>query len=249
MTPIPLTVDLNADLAEDMTIDRQLLEKVTSANVACGAHAGDAVHMQNAVRWAKANGVRIGAHPSFPDRENFGRTAMEVPSENLRAHLRYQLGALQALCRAENVPLEYVKPHGALYNQAAKDAALAALIAEEVKAFDPALKLMGLSGSCLISEAQKIKLDTISEVFADRRYQADGSLVPRSRPNAQVESDAEAIAQVLQMVQQGTVTAVSGEHVPVSADSICLHGDGQHALDFAEKIRAALAAEKITVRA
>ncbi|MDH2997610.1 lactam utilization protein LamB [Pasteurellaceae bacterium LFhippo2] len=230
-------VDLNADLAEGMANDQAILQKVTSANIACGVHASDAVEIQKALRWAKEYGVRIGAHPSFPDRENFGRTVMQLADDELKAHLLYQLGALQALCVAEGVEIEYVKPHGALYNQAAKDIHLAQLIAETVKSFNPKLKLMGLSGSLLISEAEKVGLGTISEVFADRHYQADGSLVPRTQPNAQVESDEEAIAQVLQMVQQGTVTAVTGEVVPVRAESICLHGDGPHALEFARKLR------------
>ncbi|OOH92360.1 lactam utilization protein LamB [Pasteurellaceae bacterium 15-036681] len=230
-------VDLNADLAEGMENDQAILQKVTSANIACGVHAGNAVEIQKALRWAKEYNVRVGAHPSYPDRENFGRTVMQLSDDELKAHLLYQLGALQSLCVAEGVEIEYVKPHGALYNQAAKDAHLATLIAQTVKVFNPNLKLMGLSGSLLISEAEKVGLGTISEVFADRHYQVDGSLVPRTQPNAQVESDDEAIAQVLQMVKQGTVTAVTGEIVSVRAESICLHGDGPRALEFATKLR------------
>lgn len=235
-----LRVDLNADLAEGMANDQAILQKVTSVNIACGLHAGSAVEIQKALRWAKQYGVRVGAHPSFPDREDFGRRAMLLSDDELQAYLLYQLGALHALCLAEKVTMEYVKPHGALYNLAAEDAHLAKLIAKTVKTFNPHLKLMGLSNSFLISEAEQVGLETISEVFADRRYQAHGRLVPRSQPNAQIQSDEEAMAQVLQMVQQGSVTSITGEIVPVCAQSICLHGDGEQVLAFASKIRDAL---------
>lgn len=241
-------VDLNVDLAEGCGNDQRLLQLVTSANVACGIHAGDYNEMRKAILWAKENGVRIGAHPSFPDRENFGRTNMQLPAEELQACLRYQLGAIKALCDAENVLLQYVKPHGALYNQAAKDPDLATLIAKTIKAFDPNLKLMGLSGSIMLDVAKAQGLDVIAEVFADRRYLSDGSLVSRSRSDALVESDEDAIAQVLQMVEQQTVTSVEGVVVPIQADSICLHGDGTHAVEFAEKIRIALAERNIQVQ-
>lgn len=241
-------VDLNVDLAEGCGNDRRLLQLVTSANVACGLHAGDFNEMRKAIRWAKENQVQVGAHPSFPDRENFGRTNMQLPDEELKACLLYQLGAIKALCEAENVPLAYVKPHGALYNQAAKDEALATLIAQTLKTFDPMLKLMGLSGSLMLKVAEQQGLGVISEVFADRHYLADGSLVPRTRPDAMVESDDEAISQVLQMVLQGTVPSIDGGAVPIKADSICLHGDGEHAISFAEKICQALAEHNIQLK-
>ncbi|QIM64090.1 5-oxoprolinase subunit PxpA [Frederiksenia canicola] len=241
-------VDLNVDLAEGCGNDERLLQLVSSANVACGLHAGDYNEMRQAIHWAKENGVRVGAHPSFPDRENFGRTPMHLPDDELKACLRYQLGAVRALCQAENVPLHYVKPHGALYNQAAKDPALARLIAETVKGFDPNLKLMGLSGSLMLTVAAEVGLGVIAEVFADRHYLADGSLVPRTRPDALVESDEKAIAQVLQMVEQQAVTSVEGFTIPIQADSICLHGDGAHAVEFAEKIRIALAERHIQIQ-
>lgn len=241
-------VDLNVDLAEGYGNDEPLLQLVSSANVACGLHAGDYNEMRKAIVWAKANNVRIGAHPSFPDRENFGRTAMQLPDEMLKACLRYQLGAIKALCDAEEVSLSYVKPHGALYNQAAQDPALARLIAETVKGFDANLKLMGLSSSVMLTVAEDIGLEVIAEVFADRHYLADGSLVPRSRPDALVESDEQAIQQVLQMVEQQAVTSVEGLTIPIKADSICLHGDGAHAVEFAEKIREALAERHIHIQ-
>ncbi|KGQ57281.1 LamB/YcsF family protein [Gallibacterium anatis] len=238
-------VDLNVDLAEGCSNDQRLLQLVTSANVACGLHAGDFNEMRKAIRWAKENKVRIGAHPSFPDRENFGRTNMQLPDDELKACLLYQLGAVKALCDAEGVSLSYVKPHGALYNQAAKDESLAALIALTIKQFDPSLKLMGLSGSLMLKVAQQHGLGIISEVFADRHYLADGSLVPRSRADALVDNDEEAINQVLQMVLQGSVPTVDGQDVAIQADSICLHGDGEHAISFAEKIRKALTEKQI----
>lgn len=241
-------VDLNVDLAEGCGNDEQLLQLVTSANVCCGLHAGDYNEMRKAIAWAKANNVRVGAHPSFPDRENFGRTNMQLPDDELKACLFYQLGAAKALCDAANVPMEYVKPHGALYNMAAKDPHLATLIAETVKSVDPSLKLMGLSGSLMLTVAEQHGLATISEVFADRHYLADGSLVPRTRDDAMVESDDEAIAQVLQMVLEGTVPTVDGVNVAIKADSICLHGDGEHAVVFAERIRKALEEKGIKVQ-
>uniref|UniRef100_UPI0026EAA3CC LamB/YcsF family protein n=1 Tax=Conchiformibius steedae TaxID=153493 RepID=UPI0026EAA3CC len=160
-----------------------------------------------------------------------------------------QLGALDALCRAAGVEMAYVKPHGALYNQAAKDADLAEVIADTVHGFNPALKLMALSGSLLLQAGQGAGLGTISEVFADRRYQPDGTLVPRSRTDAQIDNNDEAVAQVLQMVTEGTVTATDGSRVPVCADSICLHGDGEHALVFADLIRQALHDKGIRISA
>lgn len=244
-----LTIDLNVDLAEGCGNDHQLLKLVSSANIACGLHAGDFNEMRNAILWAKENNVRIGAHPSFPDRENFGRTPMHLPDDVLETCLRYQLGAINALCEAENVALEYVKPHGALYNQAAKDPALAHLIAKTINAFNPNLKLMGLSGSLMLTTAEALGLSVIAEVFADRHYLADGSLVPRTRPDALVENEKEAITQVLQMVEQQTVTSVEGKIIPIQADSVCLHGDGQHAIAFAEKIRYALAQCNIQISA
>lgn len=233
-------VDLNVDLAEGCGNDHILLQLVTSANVACGLHAGDYHEMHRAILWAKQHNVRVGAHPSFPDRENFGRTPMTLADDELQACLLYQLGAIKALCQTHNVPLSYVKPHGALYNQAAKDEKLAILIAKIINRFDPNLKLMGLAGSIMLEAAKDQGLATISEVFADRHYLSDGSLVPRNQRNALIENDDEAINQVLQMVLHGTVTSVDGQTIAIKADSICLHGDGSHAITFAEKIRHAL---------
>ncbi|OOR99802.1 lactam utilization protein LamB [Haemophilus paracuniculus] len=242
-------VDLNADLAEGFAFDEALLGVVSSANIACGLHAGDAITIQNALTVAKRHGVRVGAHPSFPDRENFGRSEMQLPPQALKAHLLYQLGALQALCNNAGVPISYVKPHGALYNQASRDPELARLIAETVHQFNPNLKLMGLSGSLMLSVAEQVGLGTISEVFADRRYQPDGSLVPRSHPQAKIEDEQEAIEQVIQMITTQTATALDGSTINIKVESICLHGDNAHALLFAEKIRAELTTRGIEIRA
>ncbi|MBP2170354.1 UPF0271 protein [Erwinia toletana] len=242
-----MKVDLNADLGEGGGSDRQLLQLVTSANIACGFHAGDAQTMLQSVRWAMESGVAIGAHPGFPDRENFGRTAMQLPPETVYAQVIYQIGALKAITESEGGRLVHVKPHGMLYNQAALDTELAEAIARAVKAVDPTLILVGLANSELIRAAERLGLASRQEVFADRGYQADGTLVPRSQPAAMIESDQQAIEQTLSMVQHGKVRAVSGEEVAVRADSVCLHGDGAHALQFASRLREAFAAQQINV--
>lgn len=242
-----MKIDLNADLGEGSGSDQQLLQLVTSANIACGFHAGDAQTMLQSVRWALESGVAIGAHPSFPDRENFGRTAMQLPPETVYAQVVYQIGALKAIVESEGGKLVHVKPHGMLYNQAAVDSQLADAIARAVQAVDPSLILVGLANSELIGAAERLGLVARQEVFADRGYQADGTLVPRSQPGAIIESEQQAIEQTLNMVQHGKVLSISGEKVAVRADSVCLHGDGAHALAFARRLRAAFAEQHISV--
>ncbi|MES4611997.1 MAG: 5-oxoprolinase subunit PxpA [Ewingella sp.] len=244
-----LRVDLNADLGEGCDNDQALLQLVSSANIACGFHAGDAQTMLQSVRWALQYGVAIGAHPSFPDRENFGRTAMQLPPETVYAQVVYQLGALAAIARAEGGKMVHVKPHGMLYNQAATDPALADAIARAVHSVDPALKLVGLAGSELIRAGSRLGLATSQEVFADRRYQSSGNLVPRSQPDALIESDELALQQTLMMVQQQKVVSREGVAVPVQADTVCLHGDGEHALAFARRLREAFRQQNIQVSA
>lgn len=244
-----LRVDLNADLGEGCDNDQALLQLVSSANIACGFHAGDAQAMLQSVRWALQYGVAIGAHPSFPDRENFGRTAMQLPPETVYAQVVYQLGALAAIARAEGGKMVHVKPHGMLYNQAATDPALADTIARAVHSVDPALKLVGLAGSELIRAGSRLGLATSQEVFADRRYQSSGNLVPRSQPDALIESDELALQQTLMMVQQQKVVSREGVAVPVQADTVCLHGDGEHALAFARRLREAFRQQNIQVSA
>ncbi|WP_455917020.1 5-oxoprolinase subunit PxpA [Pantoea agglomerans] len=242
-----MKVDLNADLGEGCANDRDLLQLVSSANIACGFHAGDAQTMRQSVLWALEFGVAIGAHPSFPDRENFGRTRMQLPAETLYAQMIYQIGALQAIARSEGGKLVHVKPHGMLYNQAAQEPELADAIARAVKAVDPALVLVGLANSESIRAGKAMGLTTREEVFADRGYQADGSLVPRSQPGALIDSDQQAIEQTLSMIQQGKVKSLSGEWVNVNADTVCLHGDGAHAMAFAAQLRQAFKQQQIQV--
>lgn len=232
-----MKIDLNADLGEGCGSDRELLQLVSSANIACGFHAGDAQTMLQSVRWALEYGVAIGAHPSFPDRENFGRSAMQLPSETVYAQVLYQIGALKAITESEGGKLTHVKPHGMLYNQAARDAGLADAIARAVKAIDAGLLLVGLAGSESIRAARHYGLQTREEVFADRGYQTDGSLVPRGQPGAMIEEEKQAISRTLEMVQHGTVASVTGERVALRAQTVCLHGDGPHALAFARRLR------------
>ena len=242
-------IDLNADLGEGGSADAELMTLVSSVNIACGFHAGDAQTMLTSVRNAIKNGVAIGAHPGFPDRENFGRTAMVLPSETVYAQTLYQTGALEAIVRAQQGVLRHVKPHGMLYNQAAKDPVLADAIARAVRDCDPQLILVGLAGSELIRAGQRLGLATRQEVFADRGYQADGSLVPRTQPGALITDEEQALAQTLEMVRTGQVIAIDGTSAKVQADTVCLHGDGEHALRFARRLRAAFAEHGILVSA
>ena len=242
-------IDLNADLGEGGSADAELMTLVSSVNIACGFHAGDAQTMLTSVRNAIKNGVAIGAHPGFPDRENFGRTAMVLPPETVYAPTLYQTGALEAIVRAQQGVLRHVKPHGMLYNQAAKDPVLADAIASAVRDCDPQLILVGLAGSELIRAGQRLGLATRQEVFADRGYQADGSLVPRTQPGALITDEEQALAQTLEMVRTGQVIAIDGTSAKVQADTVCLHGDGEHALRFARRLRAAFAEHGILVSA
>ncbi|MBN6043914.1 5-oxoprolinase subunit PxpA [Citrobacter sp. ku-bf4] len=242
-----MNIDLNADLGEGCASDAELLTLVSSANIACGFHAGDAQTMLASVREALKNGVAIGAHPSFPDRENFGRTAMTLPAETVYAQTLYQIGALSAMARAEGGVMRHVKPHGMLYNQAAKDPQLADAIAKAVHACDPALILVGLAGSELIRAGERFGLVTRQEVFADRGYQADGSLVPRSQPGALIEDEEQSLAQTLGMVETGRVKSLTGEWANVVAQTVCIHGDGEHALAFARRLRAAFDERRIAI--
>lgn len=243
-----LHVDLNADLGEGAPDDAELLALVSSANIACGWHAGDARLMQATVAAALARGVAIGAHPSYPDREHFGRREMHLAAADVQADLLYQIGALAALVKAQGGRLHHVKPHGALYNQAARDPALADAVAAAVRAVDPGLAVYGLAGGELLKAAARAGLRGVAEVFADRGYRADGSLVPRSQPGAHVDDVGEAVARTLRMVREGVVEAVTGETVPLQAQTICLHGDGPHALAFARAIHAALREAGVALR-
>jgi UPF0271 protein len=241
------TVDLNCDLGEGCPNDAELMRYISSANIACGFHAGDAATMRRTAELAVANSVAVGAHPGYRDRENFGRTQMALSREEVVELVREQITAMREICDEFGAALHHVKPHGALYNQAAKDRELAAAIAEAVASLDDGLVLYGLSGSFLISEADAAGLRTASEVFADRTYQPDGTLTPRTESNALIADVSQSIEQVLRMIESGTVVATTGETVPIVADTVCLHGDGEHAIEFARAIREALSGAGIGI--
>lgn len=249
-----LRIDLNCDMGEgfgawSMGQDGALLDMVTSANIACGAHAGDPATMARTVAAALAKGVAVGAHPSLPDLQGFGRRTMAITPEEARGLVLYQVGALEAFVRAAGGRLHHVKPHGALYNMVARDRALADAIAGAVRDFDPSLILVGLSGSELIRAGQTLGLACAQEAFADRGYEADGSLTPRSRPGALIEDEAEAVARALRMAREGRVTSRTGEDVALQADTLCIHGDQPRALGFARSLRQALSEAGIQLRA
>ncbi|UDM50290.1 5-oxoprolinase subunit PxpA [Cupriavidus sp. MP-37] len=244
-----MQIDLNADLGEGCGNDEALLALISSANIACGWHAGDAATMVQTVRWALARGVAIGAHPSYPDRENFGRTEMQRDPEHVYADVLYQIGALAAIVRAQGGVLHHVKPHGALYNQAVRDPALARAIVRAVRDFDPDLVFFGLAGSQMIDVAKEAGLRVRQEVFADRGYNPDGTLVKRGTPGALHDDEEVALDQTLTMVREQRVRAIDGTWVPIQAETVCLHGDGAHALAFARRIRERLGAEGIAIRA
>lgn len=236
-------------MGEGCSNDAELMKYVSSVNIACGAHAGDAEIMMRTVEYAVEKGVAIGAHPGYPDRENFGRFAIEMPHSQIYDLVTEQFNTLNKIAVEAGGKIGHVKPHGALYNQPARDADLAAVIAQAVFDIDPKLILFGLSGSVSISEAKKIGLATASEVFADRTYQSDGSLTPRSEPNALIHDTDVAIAQVLQMISSNTVTTTDGGVIPITANTICIHGDGENALQFAFAIHETLTAANIDVAA
>jgi 5-oxoprolinase (ATP-hydrolysing) subunit A len=247
-------IDLNCDLGESFGSykigkDEEVLSFISSANIACGFHAGDPHVINQTVQLAKKYGVAIGAHPGFQDLVGFGRRALAVSPKDVYDLVLYQIGALAAFCKAHEVKLSHVKPHGALYNMAAVDATLAEAIAEAVRIFDPTLSLYGLAGSRLIEAGEKYGLHTVSEVFADRTYQSDGTLTPRTQEGAVIHDSNVAIKQVLQMVKEQTVQTTTGEIIPIKADTICVHGDNDHALQFVQDLRQALTNEGITIKA
>lgn len=247
-------VDLNSDLGESfghyvIGRDEEVLDYISSANVACGYHASDPVVMDRTVTLAKAKGVRVGAHPGFPDLMGFGRRNMDVSPAEVKAYTLYQVGALWAFCKANGVKMQHVKPHGAMYNMAAKDYAMSRAICEAIQEIDPTLIVMGLSGGELVRAAKDMGLPTALEVFADRAYEEDGSLVNRRKEGAMITDEEEAIKRVVRMVKEGKVTAITGKDIDIKADSICVHGDGEKALAFVRRIRKTLEEEGITIRA
>lgn len=236
-------------MGEGIENDEALMPFISSANIACGYHAGDETTMRSTVMMAKKAHVAIGAHPSFLDRENFGRTEIkDITPQQVYDVVIAQLTLLHKIVIECSAHLHHVKPHGALYNMAAKDPALSMAISQAIYDFDKTQVLFGLSGSYLISEAKAMGIKTASEVFADRTYQDDGNLTPRTKLNALIEDEEQAIGQVIQMIKKGTVTATSGKEVPILAETICLHGDGKNAVAFASAINKRLIAENITIK-
>jgi len=247
-------LDLNCDMGEGFSIyqagdDLGLLGSVTSANIACGFHAGDPRSMAATVKAAVAREVSIGAHPSFPDLQGFGRREMSVSPDEAYEMVVYQIGALKGFTDAAGVPLRHVKAHGALYNMAARDAVLSTAICRAVRDVDASLVVFALAGSVTVDVARDMGLRVASEVFADRSYQDDGSLTSRRQPGAMITDLQQSIDQVLAMVQQGYVRAVSGKEVPLQADTLCVHGDQPGALAFAQGLRSALENAGVALRA
>lgn len=245
-------VDLNCDYAESfgaykIGCDEQILPLVSSINVACGWHGGDPLMMERAVSEAAKRGTGIGAHPGFPDLMGFGRRQIKISPDEAKAYIQYQTGALLAFCLEKHVPLCHVKPHGALYNMAAKDPKLAEAVCKAVKGVSSDLILLALSGSEMCRAAEEINLPYRQEVFADRGYMPDGSLVPRGSEGAIITDEDEAVKRVIRMITEGKVTANDGSEISIRTDSVCLHGDNEKAVLFAEKISAALPAAGIEI--
>ncbi|NNE67051.1 MAG: LamB/YcsF family protein [Pyrinomonadaceae bacterium] len=252
MQTVNNSIDLNCDMGESfgswkMGRDAEILPLVSSINVACGFHAGDPATMFEIVSLADELDVSIGAHPSYPDLQGFGRRDMNLSPKEVYEAVAYQISALSGICAIQGTKLRHVKPHGALYNRSARDSAVANAVATAVLDFDNSLILYGLSGSLSISEAKEIGLETASEVFADRTYSSDGSLTPRTETGALISKSDLALDQVVSIVENGTVTAADGSRVELESDTVCIHGDGPHALKFAEAIRSGLDTRGIEV--
>lgn len=249
-----MKIDLNCDLGESfgnykIGMDEEVIKFISSANIACGFHASDPLVMEKTVALAKENGVKVGAHPGFPDLVGFGRRNMNVSPAELKAMVMYQVGALAAFCKARDIKMNHVKPHGAMYNMAAKDIKLALAIAEGIAQVDDSLILLGLSGSQLLKAAQEVGLKSAAEVFADRAYEEDGSLVARTKAGAVIADENEVIERVIKMIKLGKVQAITGKEIEIKPDSICVHGDNPKALNFVKLIRQRLTQENIKIEA
>ena len=246
-------IDLNCDLGESFGVyqigmDEEMLDLATSVNIACGFHAGDPTVMRKTVQLALKKGVHIGAHPGLDDLKGFGRRNIPISPEEAYDLVMYQIGALYGITKGEGGVMQHVKPHGALYNMAAKNKELAEAIATAVYKIDENLILFGLSGSELIKAGEKLGLKTAQEVFADRTYQKDGTLTPRTDAHALIDKSEQAIHQVIRMVKEGKVHSIQGVDVPIKADTVCIHGDGPYAVHFAKEIRQALKDSKVVVQ-
>ena len=248
-TSAVLSIDLNADLGEGGADDAAILACVSSANIACGGHAGDEHSMREAVRAAQRYGVAVGAHPSFVDRDNFGRTEMHLPLQQVYDEVLQQIKALQDICSSEGAQLVHVKPHGALYNQAARDTALAETIVKAIAAAGSQLRVVGLAGGELIHAARRAGMSVAEEAFADRRYNNDGTLVSRKLPGATIDDVPLALQQAMRMVKQQKVISIGEQELSMNIDTLCLHGDGAHALQLARTLRSELQQDGINVAA
>ena len=248
MNAKPLRIDLNCDLGEGAGHDVELMSLITSANIACGAHAGDEATMRATVALARKHSVAIGAHPGFADREHFGRREQQIAPIDAAELVLNQIQKLQEIVIPFDAWVTHVKLHGALYNMAARDAELADIVTKAIWSTDRDPLIFAPFGSELAKAAKKNRLRVANEVFADRTYQRDGSLTPRSRPDALIHDERAAVAQVLRMVREGVVRATDGTDVPIVADTVCLHGDGPNPVAFARRLRAELAAAGLEVR-
>ncbi len=249
-----MKIDLNCDLGESfgnykIGMDEEVIKFISSANIACGFHASDPLVMVKTVSLAKESGVSIGAHPGYPDLVGFGRRNMNVAPEELKAMVQYQIGALNAFCKAAGIKMNHVKPHGAMYNMAAKDEKLAIAISAGIAEVDDSLILLGLSGSELLKAANQIGLKCANEVFADRAYEEDGSLVARTKAGAVITNEEEVIERVIKMIKEHKVKAITGKEIEIKPDSICVHGDNPKALNFVKVIRQRLLQENIKIEA
>ncbi|HZR78394.1 MAG TPA: 5-oxoprolinase subunit PxpA [Chthoniobacterales bacterium] len=244
-----LVVDLNADLGENAGHDEELLALVTSANIACGFHAGDANSMRSSIEAARAHNVAVGAHPSFFDRENFGRKELKLPVKEVSESVAYQIGIFQAIAEATSTRVNHVKPHGALYNMAARERRLADAIAEAIAKADEGLILFAPPNSALAEAGKARELQIAHEVFADRNYLGNGALVPRTRPDALLHDPAEAATRVIRMLREKKVRSVEDIDVDVRVETVCVHGDTPGAVEFARLLRSRLEKEGITLRA
>ena len=243
-------IDINCDMGESfgmykLGFDEEVIKHISSANIACGFHAGDPMWMRHTVELAEQHGVAVGAHPSYPDLSGFGRRNMEVTPEEAKADVTYQIGALRAFARDKR--LQHVKPHGAMYNRAVRDEALARAICEAILDMDPSMILVALAGSRWISIAVEMGVRVAREIFADRALNPDGTLVPRSSPGAVLHDVAEVAERSLMMVTEGRATAITGEEIEVEADSLCIHGDTAEAVEMASTLRRELEGAGVTI--
>jgi UPF0271 protein len=248
MTHTHYSIDLNCDMGEGMETDKEIMPFISSANIACGYHAGDEATIRKTIEYCLQYNVAIGAHPGFDDKLSFGRKEVTLSEEELYQLVTKQVQLVKVIAEDRGGRLHHVKAHGALYNMAAKNETYARVLAQAVKDIDPALLFYGLSNSIMLTAAEAISLKSVAEVFADRTYQSDGQLTPRSHAGALITDVEASVNQVLQMVKNGTVQSVTGVVITLSADTICLHGDGVHAVNFAEMINARLKKEGIEVK-